>query len=348
MANAYAKAGVDVNAGYEVVSRIKKHVEKTKRPGMMGTLGSFGGCFDLSQLSINEPVLVSGTDGVGTKLLVAIEAQKHDTIGIDCVAMCVNDILAQGAEPLYFLDYIAAGKNHPEILEQVVSGVAKGCQEAGAGLIGGETAEMPGMYGEADYDLAGFAVGIVEKSALITGDTIKAGDVLIGLSSSGLHSNGYSLVRQILFEENHLSISSVVPELDRPLSEVLLEPTRIYTKQILPLCQKEWLKGISHITGGGFVENLPRMLPEGLACQITLKSWPVLPIFKVLQKLGNIASSEMYEIFNMGIGMVLVVAPENATQVQTALTKLGEETYRIGQVVEKKDQAVILMGDKNS
>jgi len=345
MANAYKKAGVDVNAGYEVVSRIQKHVNKTKRREMMGELGSFGGCFDLSELNIKEPVLVSGTDGVGTKLLVAKKVNKHDTIGIDCVAMCVNDIVSQGAEPLYFLDYIATGKIQPDRLEQVVAGVANGCVQAGAALIGGETAEMPDMYSEDEYDLAGFAVGVAEKKQLITGEKIEAGDLLIGLPSSGLHSNGYSLVRKILFEKHALTGETILEEMNQPLKEVLLEPTRIYAKQVLPLCKQQLIKGISHITGGGFFENLPRVLSDNLACQIDLGSWPVLPIFKALEKLGNVPPREMYEIFNMGIGMVLIVSKEDGEKVQELLKKEGESSYQIGKIVPRKEAAVLLTED---
>ncbi|MDT2756688.1 phosphoribosylformylglycinamidine cyclo-ligase [Enterococcus asini] len=335
MANAYQKAGVDVEAGYEVVERIKKHVKKTERLGVMGAIGGFGGCFDLSQFAVKEPVLISGTDGVGTKLMLAIQADKHDTIGIDCVAMCVNDIVAQGAEPLYFLDYIATGKNVPARLEQVVAGVASGCVEAGAALIGGETAEMPGMYDEADYDLAGFAVGIAEKSQLVTGDKIKAGDVLLGLTSSGVHSNGFSLVRKVFFEQNDFTLMSQLPEFEgQTLGEVLLTPTRIYVETLLPLVKAELVNGISHITGGGFVENIPRMLPEGLSAEITLGTWPVLPVFDALAKYGEIPEMEMYEIFNMGIGMVLAVAPEKIAAVKENLAKLGETCYEIGQVTK--------------
>ncbi|MFC4771702.1 phosphoribosylformylglycinamidine cyclo-ligase [Enterococcus hermanniensis] len=340
MANAYSKAGVDVDAGYEVVERIKKHVKKTTRLGMMGAIGGFGGCFDLSEFKLKQPVLVSGTDGVGTKLMVAIEADKHDTIGIDCVAMCVNDIVAQGAEPLYFLDYIATGKTIPTRLEQVVAGVAEGCVQAGAALIGGETAEMPGMYTGNDYDLAGFSVGLAEKEQLITGDTIQTGDLLIGLPSSGIHSNGYSLVRKIFFEKQKFSIVEELPELNRPLGEELLEPTRIYVAAVLPLIKQNLINGIAHITGGGFVENLPRMLPEKYACEIDLDTWPILPIFKALEKYGEITELEMYEIFNMGIGMVIAVSPEKLATVKADLAKRGESYYTIGRIVDKQASSI--------
>lgn len=346
MGNAYSRAGVDVEAGYEVVERIKKHVKRTERLGVMGAIGGFGGCFDLSQFDLKEPVLVSGTDGVGTKLMVAIQADKHDTIGIDCVAMCVNDIVAQGAEPLYFLDYIATGKNVPARLEQVVAGVAEGCVQAGAALIGGETAEMPGMYGEDDYDLAGFTVGIAEKRQMITGEKIQAGDVLVGLPSSGIHSNGYSLVRKVIFETNSFALDEKLPELSGKLSDEILTPTRIYVEAVLPLVKKELVNGIAHVTGGGFVENLPRMLPEKLACEIELGSWPVLPIFNALEKYGEIPEMEMYEIFNMGIGMVLAVAPEKLAELQADLKERNEATFVIGKVTEKKDTAIVFKGAK--
>jgi phosphoribosylformylglycinamidine cyclo-ligase len=344
--NAYSRAGVDVEAGYEVVERIKKHVKRTERLGVMGAIGGFGGCFDLSQFDLKVPVLVSGTDGVGTKLMVAIQADKHDTIGIDCVAMCVNDIVAQGAEPLYFLDYIATGKNVPARLEQVVAGVAEGCVQAGAALIGGETAEMPGMYGEDDYDLAGFTVGIAEKRQMITGEKIQAGDVLVGLPSSGIHSNGYSLVRKVFFEINSFALDEKLPELSGKLSDEILTPTRIYVEAVLPLVKKELVNGIAHVTGGGFVENLPRMLPEKLACEIELGSWPVLPIFNALEKYGEIPEMEMYEIFNMGIGMVLAVAPEKLAELQADLKERNEASFVIGKVTEKKDTAIVFKGAK--
>ncbi|KAF1302779.1 phosphoribosylformylglycinamidine cyclo-ligase [Candidatus Enterococcus willemsii] len=340
MTNAYAKAGVDVAAGYEVVERIKKHVQKTERLGVIGSLGGFGGCFDLSAIPVKEPVLVSGTDGVGTKLMVAIQADKHETIGIDCVAMCVNDIVAQGAEPLYFLDYLATGKNVPERLEKVVAGVAEGCVQAGAALIGGETAEMPGMYQDNEYDLAGFAVGIAEKSQLITGETIQAGDVLIGLPSSGIHSNGYSLVRKIFFEDHQLDNQTIIPALAQPLADELLTPTKIYVNAVLPLIKSELVHGIAHVTGGGFVENLPRMLPANLAVDIHLGTWPILPIFEVLAAYGKIPMLEMFEIFNMGIGMVLAVSPEKVADVQQLLKENHETSYVIGQVVEKTTNVI--------
>ncbi|EKG2419084.1 phosphoribosylformylglycinamidine cyclo-ligase [Listeria monocytogenes] len=342
--NAYSKAGVDVEAGYQVVERIKKHVARTKRLGAMGALGSFGGMFDLSSLHLKEPVLVSGTDGVGTKLLLAIEADKHDTIGIDCVAMCVNDILAQGAEPLFFLDYIATGKTDPVKMEQIVKGVADGCEQAGAALIGGETAEMPDMYGAEDYDLAGFTVGAVEKQKLITEGAVKAGDTLIGIPSSGIHSNGYSLVRKIFFKDNEFSLDAEISELDVPLVEELLKPTRIYVKPVLEVLKELDVHGITHVTGGGFVENLPRMLTSDLAVKVELGSWPVLPIFDVMKKYGQLNEMEMYEIFNMGIGMVLAVAKADVERTLEVLVQNGETAYVIGEVTTRENDAVIFTG----
>lgn len=335
--NAYAQSGVDVEAGYEVVERIKKHVARTERLGVMGALGGFGGMFDLTKLDVKEPVLVSGTDGVGTKLMLAIQYDKHDTIGQDCVAMCVNDIIAAGAEPLYFLDYIATGKNEPAKLEQVVAGVAEGCVQAGCGLIGGETAEMPGMYGEDDYDLAGFAVGIAEKSQIIDGSKVQEGDILLGLASSGIHSNGYSLVRRVFAD---VAGDALLPELNgRALKDVLLEPTRIYVQQVLPLVKAGLVNGIAHITGGGFIENIPRMFANNLAAEIEEDKIPVLPIFTALEKYGNIKHEEMFEIFNMGIGLVLAVSPE---QVEKVRDLVGEEVYEIGRIIAKEDKSVVI------
>ncbi|WP_187986044.1 phosphoribosylformylglycinamidine cyclo-ligase [Listeria marthii] len=342
--NAYSKAGVDVEAGYQVVERIKKHVARTERMGAIGALGSFGGMFDLSSLNLKEPVLVSGTDGVGTKLLLAIEADKHDTIGIDCVAMCVNDILAQGAEPLFFLDYIATGKTDPVKMEQIVKGVADGCEQAGAALIGGETAEMPDMYGADDYDLAGFTVGAVEKQKLITEGAVKAGDTLIGIPSSGIHSNGYSLVRKIFFKDNDFALDAELAELEVPLAEELLKPTRIYVKPVLEVLKQVDVHGITHVTGGGFVENLPRMLTEDLAVKVELGSWPVLPIFDVMKKYGQLNELEMYEIFNMGIGMVLAVAKADVEKTLEVLVQNGESAYVIGEVTTRESEAVIFAG----
>lgn len=335
--NAYAQAGVDVEAGYEVVERIKKHVKRTERLGVMGALGGFGGMFDLTTTGVKEPVLVSGTDGVGTKLLLAIEADKHDTIGIDCVAMCVNDVIAAGAEPLYFLDYIATGKNIPEKLEQVVAGVAEGCVQANAALVGGETAEMPGMYGENDYDLAGFTVGVAEKSELVTGEKIAVGDILLGLPASGIHSNGFSLVRQV-FANTDLNAERI--ELDgQKLIDNLLTPTEIYVKTVMPLIKAGVINGISHITGGGFIENIPRMFSDDLAAEIEEGTWEVLPIFNLLEQTGHLKHSEMFEIFNMGIGMVLAVSPENLEQAKALI---NGKCFEIGQIIKRQNAAVVI------
>ncbi|MDQ0215578.1 phosphoribosylformylglycinamidine cyclo-ligase [Oikeobacillus pervagus] len=332
MSKAYESAGVNIEAGYEAVERMKKHVERTKRLGVMGSIGSFGGMFDLSQLNVREPVLVSGTDGVGTKLKLAFMMDKHDTIGIDCVAMCVNDVVVQGAEPIFFLDYIACGHAEPAKIEQIVKGVADGCEQANCGLIGGETAEMPGMYDNGEYDIAGFTVGVGEKSKMITGDRIEQGDVLIGIASSGIHSNGYSLVRKICFEQNDFKVDSQVEGLDAPLGEVLLTPTKIYVKPVLEIIKNFDVKGMAHITGGGFIENIPRGLPSGFGAEIEEGSWEIPAIFNVLEKYGKLERSEMYNVFNMGIGFVMIVSPNEADQVLQKLSDLGEQAYKIGTV----------------
>lgn len=329
MSDVYKKAGVDVEAGYEAVERMKKHIKKTTRPEVLGGIGAFAGLFDLSKFSFKEPVMVSGTDGVGTKLKLAFEMDKHDTVGIDLVAMCANDIIAQGAEPLFFLDYIACGKNNPEKIEQIVAGVATGCVDAGAALIGGETAEMPGMYNDEEYDLAGFVVGIAEKSKLVTGEQIAEGDVLIGLMSSGIHSNGYSLVRKIVAD---LDFNQTYEGLSKPLGEVLLTPTKIYAKPVANVLEKLTVKGISHITGGGFYENLPRMLPAGLGVNVKQGSWNIPEIFPFLKQRGVIPEKEMYGVFNMGIGMVLVVEEKDAEAAVAILQEAGEEASVIGEV----------------
>lgn len=330
MAKAYKDAGVNIEAGYEAVSRMKKHVNRTMRPGVLGGLGGFGGMFDLSSLNMREPVLVSGTDGVGTKLMLAFQMDKHDTIGIDAVAMCVNDIVVQGAEPLYFLDYIACGKAEPERIEAIVKGIADGCEQAGCALVGGETAEMPGMYQEDEYDLAGFSVGACEKSALINGEKIQAEDVLIGLASSGIHSNGYSLVRKIFFEKAHMSLDDYMEELGCTLGEELLRPTKIYVKPILQALKKFEIKGMAHITGGGFIENIPRMLPEGLGAELSESKWKIPPIFTLMEKLGELDRKDMYNIFNMGTGMVLAVDVKMAEEVIQFFEEQGETAYEIG------------------
>ncbi|MEW9110984.1 phosphoribosylformylglycinamidine cyclo-ligase [Cytobacillus gottheilii] len=336
MANAYKQAGVNIEAGYEAVTRMKKHVERTVRPGVMGGLGGFGGMFDLSSLNLKEPVLVSGTDGVGTKLMLAFMMNQHDTIGIDAVAMCVNDIVVQGAEPLYFLDYIACGKAEPEKIENIVKGIAEGCEQAGCALIGGETAEMPGMYSEEEYDLAGFSVGAAEKSNLITGQNIQAGDVLIGLASSGIHSNGYSLVRKLFFEQANMKLEDYVEELGCTLGEELLRPTKIYVKPLLAAMKKFELKGLSHITGGGFIENIPRMLPAGLGAEIMKDSIELPAVFKLMQKIGGLEQQEMYNIFNMGIGMVAAVNKEIAVEIVQYFNEMGEKAAIIGVVTEQE------------
>jgi phosphoribosylformylglycinamidine cyclo-ligase len=332
MANAYKQAGVDIEAGYEAVERIKKHVQRTVRPGVMGALGGFGGMFDLSSLGMKEPVLVSGTDGVGTKLMLAFMMDRHDTIGIDAVAMCVNDIVVQGAEPLYFLDYIACGKAEPEKIEAIVKGIADGCEQAGCALVGGETAEMPGMYSAEEYDLAGFAVGACEKTDIVTGKHIKEGDVLIGLASSGIHSNGYSLVRKVFFEQAGWELDRHVEEFGCTLGEELLKPTRIYVKSVLAALKQFEVKGLAHITGGGFIENIPRMLPEGLGAEIEEGSWEIPQVFKTLESLGGISRQDMYNIFNMGIGMVAAVDTAVAQDVLRSFNESGEKAAVIGTV----------------
>ena len=339
----YRDAGVNIEAGYEGVKLMKKHVQRTMIPGVVSDIGGFGGLFAPDLAGMSEPVLVSGTDGVGTKQRIAQLMNKHDSVGIDCVAMCVNDIAAQGAEPLFFLDYIACGKNDPALLEQVVSGVADGCVQADCGLIGGETAEMPGMYDEDEYDLAGFAVGVAEKSAIVDGSSIVEGDVLIGLPSTGVHSNGFSLVRKALFEQAGYTVDTQLDELGgEKLGDVLLTPTKIYVKTLSPLFKAGVVKGVAHITGGGFIENIPRMIPDGLAAHINLGSWPVLPIFDVLEKAGEIDHMEMFNIFNMGIGMVLAVSAEDADKTMELLKSNGEAGYVLGNIVKKTGEDVEL------
>ncbi|HLS24046.1 MAG TPA: phosphoribosylformylglycinamidine cyclo-ligase [Pseudogracilibacillus sp.] len=333
MSNVYKRAGVDVERGYEAVERMKKHIEKTNRPEVIGGIGAFAGLFDLSSLQYEEPVLVSGTDGVGTKLMLAFEMDRHDTIGIDLVAMCVNDIVAQGAKPLFFLDYIGCGKNNPAVIEQIVAGVSEGCVQSGAALIGGETAEMPGMYKEDEYDLAGFAVGIVEKEDIITGENIKKDNVIVGLSSSGIHSNGYSLVRQII---QGYDLTKQYDGLSEPLGEAVLRPTKIYAKVIESILQTSKILGIAHITGGGFYENFPRILPKGLGVELDPSTWEVPEILSFIQKEGNIKAEEMYGIFNMGIGMALIVEENVAEQLVEQLTSLGETATIIGKVIDKE------------
>ncbi len=331
----YAAAGVDVTAGYESVERIKPMVESTYIPGVMGTLGGFGGLFAPDMAGMKKPVLVSGTDGVGTKLRLAQLMNKHDTIGIDCVAMCVNDIICGGASPLFFLDYIACGKNDPARIADIVAGITEGCRQAGCALVGGETAEHPGLMAEDDYDVAGFSVGIVDEEKIIDGKALAVGDTLIGLASTGVHSNGFSLVRKVLDVE-HADLTSPVEELGgKSLGETLLTPTRIYVKAVLAL-----LKGgidvhaISHITGGGFYENVPRMMTDGLTAQIKLDSFPRLPIFDLIEKKGGIPQRDMYNTFNMGIGMILALPAAQAEQAMELLGQSGEQAYVIGSVVD--------------
>ena len=334
MAQSYEKAGVNLEAGYEVVRRIKTQRASPTLRGVTGKTVAVGGVDELSALNVKEPVLVSGTDGVGTKLKLAFEMDKHDTIGVDAVAMCVNDVLAQGAEPLVFLDYVAVGHNEPQKIEAIVSGVADGCRQAGCALVGGETAEMPGMYSEGEYDIAGFTVGVVEKSKLIDGSKVRAGDVLVGIASSGVHSNGFSLVRKIL-ADNCLDLHKVYPELsNKLLGEVLLTPTKIYVKQVLEVIRSCDVHGISHITGGGFDENIPRILHEGQGLEIEEGTWEILPVFRFLEKYGKVAHREMFNIFNMGIGMVIALDASQAEKAIAILAEQGEKAAVIGRVTD--------------
>ena len=332
-AKAYKEAGVDVEAGYESVRLMKSHVQRTFRKEVLTDLGGFGGLFALNKDKYEEPVLVSGTDGVGTKLKLAFLQDKHDTIGIDAVAMCVNDIVCSGAEPLFFLDYIALGKNIPEKVADIVKGISEGCVQAGCSLVGGETAEMPGFYSEGEYDIAGFSVGIVDKKKIIDGKNIQTGDKLVGISSSGIHSNGYSLVRK-LFNLTEEKLQHNIEALGCSLGEELLRPTKIYVKAVQAVLEKYEVKGISHVTGGGFYENIPRMLPENMTAKIKKGSWDLLPIFKYIQELGNLEDTDMFSTFNMGIGMVFAVSPENAEGIVEVLKENGENAYIIGEVIE--------------
>jgi phosphoribosylformylglycinamidine cyclo-ligase len=334
LSDAYKQAGVDIAAGNEAVELMKKHVKRTFRPEVLSGIGGFGGLFGLNKDQYEEPILVSGTDGVGTKLKLAFAMDKHDTIGIDAVAMCVNDIVVSGAEPLFFLDYLACDKVIPEKIEAIVAGIAEGCVQSGCALIGGETAEMPGMYSEGEYDIAGFSVGVVDKKRIIDGTKIKAGDVVIGFASSGIHSNGFSLVRKLLLEQSGYKLTDRVDALDAVLGDVLLTPTKIYVKTVLSLMQLVELKGIVHITGGGFLENIPRVLPDSVNVEIDYGTWPILPIFDLLQSKGSITNNDMFRTFNMGIGMVIVVSPEQADKALGMANELGEEAFRIGQVTE--------------
>lgn len=336
MAKSYEASGVNLEAGYEVVSRIKKHVASTKRPGCMGGIGAFGGMFDLGSLGYKHPILVSGTDGVGTKLKIAFALNRHDTIGIDAVAMCVNDVLAQGAAPLLFLDYVAVGKNRPEVVEAIVAGVAEGCRLANCALVGGETAEMPGMYAPEDYDIAGFTVGAVEKERLIDGSKVAEGDILIGLPSTGVHSNGFSLVRKIVADAG-LDLNAKYDETgELTLGEMLLTPTAIYVRPVLALMENVDVHGVAHITGGGFDENIPRILPEGLGVEVKEGSWEILPVFHMLEKYGKVPHREMFNIFNMGIGMVIAISPADRDKALESLRGSGLSPRVIGKVAKGK------------
>lgn len=333
----YRQAGVDIDAGDEFVSLIKPLVRKSFRREVLTDLGGFGGLFRFPSRRYRNPVLVSGTDGVGTKLKVAFLMDRHDTVGIDLVAMCVNDVLVCGAEPLFFLDYLATGRLEPRKAVEVVTGIVEGCRQAGCALIGGETAEMPSMYSEGEYDLAGFAVGVVERSKVLDGRKIKAGDAVIGLASSGLHSNGYSLVRKVLFEVAGLSVKDRISDLSRPLGEELLTPTRIYVRPVLSLLKDPHLagaiKGMAHITGGGITGNLPRILPPGCSARLIKSSWEIPPIFGLIQHKGEIAEEEMYRTFNMGLGMILVVARDKVKRLLTKARSLGEKAFLVGEII---------------
>ncbi len=337
----YKEAGVDITAGYRAVELMKKHIKGTLTGGALSDIGGFGGLFELDLTGIKKPVLVSGTDGVGTKLKLAFMMDKNDTVGIDCVAMCVNDIICSGAKPLYFLDYIACGKNVPERIADIVKGVCDGCVAAGSALIGGETAEMPGFYPENEYDLAGFAVGIVDKDKIIDNKKTEVGDVLIALPSSGVHSNGFSLVRRII-EKKSLDINEKYIYLSgRTLGEALLEPTRIYVKPVLSLLKKVNVRGISHITGGGFYENIPRSIPDGLGARIDRTAVRVLPIFDIIKREGSVSEHDMFNTFNMGVGMSITVKKEDTDKALSLLKEAGEDAYVIGEIV-KSDEKVIL------
>ena len=339
---AYAAAGVDITAGYRAVELMKKHISRTKTPGADTEVGGFGGLFEPDLAGMKQPILVSGTDGVGTKLKIAFLMNKHDTIGIDCVAMCVNDIICCGAQPLFFLDYIACGKNVPEVIEQIVKGVCDGCVQAGAALIGGETAEHPGMMPEDEYDLAGYTTGIVDKAKMIDNSRMKAGDVIIALASSGVHSNGFSLVRKV-FDVEHADLTSPAEALGgRSLGDALLEPTRIYVKSVLALLEQVRVSGISHITGGGFYENIPRSIPDGLGAEIVRSQIRVPPIFGLIAEKGGISERDMFNTYNMGVGMSLVVPAEEAEKALEILQAHGEEAYEIGRIAESEEKIRII------
>ena len=340
--DSYAAAGVDITAGYKAVELMKQHIAKTVTEGVCSDVGGFGGLFELDLQGITRPVLVSGTDGVGTKLKIAFLMDKHDTVGIDCVAMCVNDIICVGARPLFFLDYIACGKNVPEKIADIVKGVSDGCVQSGAALIGGETAEMPGFYPIDEYDLAGYSTGVVDKSKIIDNSTMKAGDVILALPSSGVHSNGFSLVRKV-FDVDHADLKKPVAELGgKSLGETLLTPTKIYVKPVLSLLDEVRVKGISHITGGGFYENIPRSIPDGLCATIQRANVRVLPIFDLIAKEGQISEHDMFNTFNMGVGMSIVVAPEDADKALAILQEQGEDAYVLGTITEGTEKIQIL------
>ncbi|MCE5096380.1 phosphoribosylformylglycinamidine cyclo-ligase [Staphylococcus devriesei] len=341
MSKAYEQSGVDIHAGYEAVERMSSHVQRTMRKEVLGGLGGFGATFDLSQLNMTAPVLVSGTDGVGTKLKLAIDHDKHDTIGIDAVAMCVNDILTTGAEPLYFLDYIATNKVVPEVIEQIVKGISDGCEETNTALIGGETAEMGEMYHEGEYDLAGFAVGAVEKADYIDGSAIEEGQAIIGLASNGIHSNGYSLVRKLI-KESGINLNETFD--GSTYLETFLAPTQLYVKPILALKKAVQIKGMNHITGGGFYENIPRGLPEGLTAKINIQSFPTPKVFDWLQQQARIQIDEMYNVFNMGIGYTVIVEQKDVEQAIEILKQQGISAYKIGDVIANQDKPIILEG----
>ncbi|MBR5112676.1 MAG: phosphoribosylformylglycinamidine cyclo-ligase [Clostridia bacterium] len=339
--DSYASAGVDITAGYKAVELMKKHIARTAVPGADTDIGGFGGLFELDLTGISKPVLVSGTDGVGTKLKIAFLMDKHDTVGIDCVAMCVNDIICAGAKPLYFLDYIACGKNYPEKIADIVKGVCEGCVQSGAALIGGETAEMPGFYPVDEYDLAGYCTGIVDKDKIIDNKTMKAGDVIIALPSSGVHSNGFSLVRKV-FDVENADIKTPLEALGgKSLGEALLTPTKIYVKPVLALLEKVKVKGISHITGGGFYENIPRSIPDGLGAVINKADIKILPIFRLLAETGNISERDMFNTYNMGVGMSIVVAPEDVDTALEILKANGEDAYVIGRIEESENKITL-------
>ena len=336
----YKNAGVDVTAGYRAVELMKEHVAKTVTKGVLSGIGGFGGLFELDTTNISKPVLVSGTDGVGTKLKIAFLMDKHDTVGIDCVAMCVNDIICCGANPQFFLDYIAVGKNYPEKIAQIVSGVADGCVQAGCALIGGETAEMPGFYPVDEYDLAGFSVGVVDKDKILKPDTQKAGDIMIGIKSSGVHSNGFSLIRKV-FAVTESNLSRYDTDLGANLGDVLLTPTKIYVKAIMQLLEVCNVKSISHITGGGFYENIPRSLPSGISVKIERNAVDVLPIFKLIMEKGSIPERDMFNTFNMGVGMTVVVDKNDVDKAIEAIKNAGEEAYVLGELIDS-DEGVII------